>query len=306
MKKALIIANAASMIHLFNEENIKLLLENGYEVHVACNFLEGNTTSSEVVRECRKRWEEEGIHCHQISFMRTPFTFKQFSVYNSIKKLVNETKFDIIHCHTPITGVLTRLASRKQRLLGTKVIYTAHGFHFYKGASLINWLVYFSAEWICSFFTDVLLTINEEDFIRAKKYMHAGLTDYIPGVGVDMYSIEENKVNRKEKLKEFGITGDDTVLLSVGELNSNKNHEVIIRALAETDKHYKYIICGKGENKEYLKALAEKLGISENVIRQDFVPMLRSFFKVLIYFVFLRTVKACHCRLWRQWHQSFR
>lgn len=265
MKKALVIANAASMIHLFNEENIRLLKENGYEVHVVCNFFDGNTTSREIVEECRERWEKGGIICHQVDFLRTPFSFKQFSVYRSIKKIIKDNNFDIIHCHTPITSVLTRLAARKSRRHGTKVIYTAHGFHFYKGASIINWLIYFTSEWFCSFFTDVLLTINEEDFKRAGKFMHSGVVEYIPGVGIDLYSIDEIPENEKIMPPEFGIT-NETVILSVGEINANKNHEVIIRALAGIDKPYKYIICGKGDKIEYLENLAQKLGVQDKII----------------------------------------
>ena len=269
MKKALLIANAASMIHLFNEENVKLLVERGYEVHVACNFIDGNTTSPEVVEECKRRWTADGIICHQVSFMRTPFSLNQFKIYNQIRKLIKENKFDIIHCHTPITSILTRIAAKKYRRQGTKVVYTAHGFHFYNGASLINWLFYFTSEWICSFFTDVLITINGEDFNRAKKCLHAKKTEYIPGVGIDLYNIVETNVDRNEKLKEFGIT-DETVLLSVGELNDNKNHETIIKALSKIDKPYKYIICGRGYKEQYLKDLAEKLGIKDKVIFAGF------------------------------------
>lgn len=264
MKRALIIANTASMVHLFNEANIVLLQSRGYEVHVACNFLQGNTISDAAVEECRASWLERGIICHHIDFLRTPFSFRSFGIYRRVKHLLRDIGFDLIHCHTPIVSSLTRLAARKMRRHGTRVIYTAHGFHFYSGAPLKNWLMFFTMEWLCSFHTDVLITINEEDYRRACRRFHAVRTEYIPGVGIDCLSIRDVRPDKRGYMAQLGVT-DQPVLISVGELNDNKNHAVILRAIAMLKAPCHYIICGRGDGEQKLRDLANELGISDKV-----------------------------------------
>ena len=151
---------------------------------------------------------------------------------------------------------------------GTTVIYTAHGFHFYQGAPLINWLVYYPVERVCGKFTDKLITINQEDYHRANSWRlrNNGKIYYVPGIGVDLEEIQNISINKVQKKKEIGISNDVKVLLSVGELNKNKNHEIIIRVLSKlTNKNFIYLICGNGELKEYLKNLAKELGVSDKV-----------------------------------------
>ena len=270
MKRALIIANAASMVHLFNQENVTLLIEQGYEVHVACNFIEGNTISDAAVQAARKSWEERGIICHQIDFLRTPFSFKSFALYKRVKELIRGIGFDLIHCHTPIVSIFARFAARKMRKKGkTRMIYTAHGFHFYTGAPLKNWLIFYTMEWLCSFHTDVIITINEEDYKRSKKRFHAVRTEYIPGIGIDYLSIRDIRPDKKEYLAEFGV-GDEPVLISVGELSDRKNHIVMLKALKDIDKPFVYIIAGRGYNDEMLKAKIEEYGLSDKVVMAGF------------------------------------
>ncbi len=230
--------------------------------------------------------EEECIipHCdkfYDLPFERLPFKPANLSVYKELKKLIEEEKYDIIHCHTPVGGILARLAARKVRRNGTKVIYTAHGFHFYKGAPLINWLLYFPAEWLCSWLTDCLITINKEDYKRAKKYLHAKKIEYVPGVGIKIEKFKNRETNSCEKRRELGIPEGAVLLLSVGELNKNKNHEVILRAIAElNDQNIHYVIAGKGPNKHRLLQLSRELGLKDKVhllgFRRDVADIYRA------------------------------
>jgi len=200
---------------------------------------------------------------YQVPIERSPFNISNIKAYKMLKKIFSEEKFDIIHCHTPVASILTRLAARKVRGNGTKVIYTAHGFHFFKGAPIINWLIYFPIEWICSFFTDGLITINMEDYRFAKKYLHAKKTYYVNGVGIDTEKYKGKSAKSKKEL--FGIDEDSIVLLSVGELNSNKNHEVVLKAMAEINNpNIYYFVAGIGELKDYLENIAKELGVSNN------------------------------------------
>ena len=268
MKKALMLASVASMIEKFNMNNIEILENEGYIVDVAANFEFGLVSSKEHVDNFKQELLKSGKTVHELSIPRGISNISAIiSAYKKVKLICDKNKYDIIHCHSPIGGVIARLAARKSRKNGTKVIYTAHGFHFFKGAPLKNWLIYFPIEWICSFVTDVLITINSEDYNFAKKYMHAKRIEYIPGVGINTEKISLVDVDRKVKRSEIGVEQDNIAVLSVGELNDNKNHETILKAIAKlARKDITYVICGLGDKEEYLQKLAKDLGIENNLI----------------------------------------
>ena len=202
----------------------------------------------------------------EIAFRRNPLHPGNFSAYFRLRKTIQENHFDIIHCHTPVGGLLGRLAAIGVRKHGTKVIYTAHGFHFYKGAPIKNWLFYYPVERFCSRFTDKLITINQEDYALAKNKFHAKEVHYVPGVGIDLSRFENVEVNRAVKRREIGVPEDAFLLLSVGELNENKNHQVIIKAIAKLNNpKVHYAIAGVGDKRDFLLDLAKQLGVSEQL-----------------------------------------
>src|SRR5699024_1671436 len=122
-------------------------------------------------------------------------------------------------------------AAQSSRKNGTKVLYTAHGFHFYDGAPLKNWLLYYPVEKWLSRYTDTLITINQEDYKRAQTFK-ANQVEYIPGVGIDLGNIQVNKEKVSKLKKNLELSTDDFVLCSIGELNHNKNHNVVLEALS--------------------------------------------------------------------------
>lgn len=258
MKKALVTATVASFIALFETNDIGILKNLGYEVHYAANCEIFDN------KDKTQKLDSMGVIRHNIPFARNPFDKNNIMAYKMLKKMINEENFDIIHCHTPVGGVLTRIAARKSRKKGTKVIYTAHGFHFYKGAPLKNWLLYYPVEKICSYFTDVLITINKEDYELAQQKMRAKDTVYIPGVGIDLDKFKPIKINSENKRKELGIPNGAVWILAVGELISRKNHETLIRAVANMDNVY-LTIAGGGELYDYLKKIIDELNISPKV-----------------------------------------
>lgn len=264
MKKVLMLASVASMIDQFNMQNIDILQEQGYEVHVAANFEQGSTSSNERVEQFKKELKEKNISYFQIDFSRNVSNIPQnIKAYKQIKKLLKDNKYEFIHCHSPIGGVCGRLAAK---VTNTKVIYTAHGFHFYKGAPKLNWIIYYPIEKALSYITDVLITINKEDYELAKKKMKAKEVQYVPGVGVDTNKFDKVVIDKNEKRKELGLSKDNIVLLSVGELNKNKNHEVIIRALAKLNNpNIHYVIAGRGNLESYLDELSKELNIEKQV-----------------------------------------
>ena len=278
-KKFLMTATVPSMIGQFNMENIKLLLEMDYEVHVACNFEDRSVWTEERVSEFKKQLTNLGVKKIQIEYARTPYDIlKLVRSYSELRKLIQREKYTCLHCHTPVAGMIARLAAKGTE---TKVIYTAHGFHFYKGAPLQNWLLYYPVEKWLSRYTDVLITINKEDYQRAKKKFHAKETKYIPGVGIDVEKIQAVQVDRVKKRAELGIGKDDFLMLSVGELSKRKNHQIVIEALAKLkDKRIKYIICGQGPLKDKLEQMAEKLGVKDQLFllgfRTDVIEICKS------------------------------
>lgn len=273
-KKILIVASVISFIEWFNKENVDYLhVQKGYDVHIACNFDYLDDTDEKRTKAYIQRLKENGIHLHNISFARSPFSKRNISSYGKLKRLIDNENFDLIHCHTPTVSILTRLAARKARKKGSKVMYTCHGFHFHNASPKINWVVYYPIERMMSHFTDYLVTINNEDYNRAKTFSSKNVR-YIPGVGVDLGRIKNCVVDRVKYKEALGIPEGSILVLSIGEMIERKNHEAIIRALANIDsKNVYYAICGKGPLKDHLESLAENLGIGNRVLflgfRQD-------------------------------------
>lgn len=203
-----------------------------------------------------------------IPFHRIPWKKDNVASYRMLKRIIGEGDFDIVHCHTPVGAMIARLAARGARKKGTRVIYTAHGFHFFRGAPVQNWLMYYPAEWLLSFLTDTLITINKEDFARAKKHLHPKRLEYVPGVGIDIRRFQHTP--RLEKRKELGFGDEDFLILTVAEMTKNKNHITVLKALAAIREqkefsHMHYLICGRGEQWEKLEQDARALGIWEHV-----------------------------------------
>ena len=256
MKKVLFTATVDSHILHFHIPYLKLFKENGYEVHVATN-------GDEKIPYCDVK--------HKISFERNPIKLNNLKAIKQLKKVIDKEKFDIIHCHTPMGSVVTRLAAKKARKNGTRVIYTAHGFHFYKGAPLLNWLLFYPIEKYLSKYTDDLITINKEDYELAKRKFHARNTYYIPGVGVDPNKFNINLTSEeKHKLREsLGLKDDDFVIIYVAELIKRKNQTMAIEAikdLVKKDDKIKLLLVGKDSYNGKYQEMVKNLGIDKNVI----------------------------------------
>lgn len=283
-KRVLVLASVASMIDQFNIPNIKLLQSLGATVDVACNFKDGSTCTDEVVLKLRKQLKSMGVRCFQIDFARSvTHIFQNVRAFKQVKKLMDDNNYTFVHCHSPIGGIVGRIAGYLSK---TKVIYTAHGFHFYKGAPKKNWLLFYPAEKICSYMTDVLITINKEDYSLAKQRMKAKKVEYLPGIGINLNKFNDKTCDNllKEKL---GCKSDEIMLLSVGELSTRKNHEVVIKSLVKLKNEdeslfnrIKYFIVGKGDLENYLLSIIKDNNLENNVhllgFRSDVDELLRA------------------------------
>lgn len=271
--KRLLLTCTDLMAIQFLVPHVKYLSEHGFSIELTCSDVGGRLDEVRTVLN--------GIaEVHKVRLVRSPFSLGNGKGYHDLKKLINGSHWDVIWTNEPVMGVMTRLAAKKARKNGTRVVYMVHGFHFYKGAPFINWLIYYPVEKYCSRLCDEIVTINEEDFERAKTF-HAKRVEKINGIGLDTKKFAECNINRKEKREELGISEDVFFVVSVGELKKHKNHEVIIRALKKAhDTRIIYGICGKGELLEPLKNLAKDLGVEKQVLffgyRKDIPEILHS------------------------------
>lgn len=267
LKKVLIVASVVSFIEWFQRDSIRLLKDKlNCDVHIACDFGYVKDTDESRTWNFIHELEERGIQLHQISFARSPFDKKNLAAFFQLKSLLAINHFDLIHCHTPMASIVTRTAAVKYRSQGTRVIYTCHGFHFCKGAPLLNWLLFYPVEKLCSYWTDLLITINREDSCLAQKKMKARRVEYIPGIGLDVEKFAYRSVGQIEKRQALGIPSDAFVILSVGELNQNKNHETMIEAVKKLSlPNVHYVIAGKGDYFNRLSAKAKEYGLEDKI-----------------------------------------
>ena len=259
MKKVLLVTTVSGFIPQFEMNNVKILQNMGAEIHYAANYdMPSYGTDNH-------RLDGTEIIRHQVDFERSPFNKKNLKAYRQLKRLMEQEHFDLVHCHTPMGAVLARIVAHQTRT--SPVIYTAHGFHFYKGAPLKNWLFFYPVEKYLSRYTDEQICINREDYQLAINKFHARNVDYVTGVGIDLKNvIHLSKQEKEKKRQEFGVGPEKIVILSVGELIRRKNHETILKSLAKLkNTDIVYLICGHGELQNYLIDLAKQLGLQDQV-----------------------------------------
>ena len=261
MTKILFISNIAKKVGSFSIAALKSSQKLGNEFYMVANW---SYADKEQIESDEKKY---GVHLCHIDLSRNPYSTKNIRAYKQLVDIIKRENIDCIHCNTPVGGLLGRLAGKKCGV--KKVIYQAHGFHFYKGAPKKNWLLYYPIEKWLAHYTDAIITINKEDYELAKnklKLRNNGKVYYVPGVGIDVAQFGVKTKSRDEKREELGIPKDAFVIVSVGELNKNKNNRVIISAMQKlNDKNIHYVLCGTGDQEASLKAQAQTLNLQNNV-----------------------------------------
>ena len=258
MDKKILITSTELMMIQFLVPHVIHLSENGYKVEIACSDVGGRMDE---VREKLKGYVEK---IHVVRLERNPASPENLLGYQDMKKIIDQGNYDIIWTNEPVMGVMTRLASRKARKRGAKVLYMVHGFHFYKGAPKKYWIMFYPIEKVASRWCDGIITINKEDYERAKKF-HAKEVRYIHGIGVDTNRLKPDEIQCDIR-KEIGVSENTFLILSVGELLPRKNQQVIIRALGLLkDKDIHYILCGRGKQLTELQKLAKENQVENQV-----------------------------------------
>ena len=270
MAKILLTATVQSHIAQFHKPVIRMLQEMGHQVEVAAR---------NNLHEKKNLTLTEPDAIHPVNFCRSPFSFQIFPAYRQLKQVIEAGGYDIVHCNTPVAGILTRLACRKLRKQGkVKVIYEAHGLHFFKGGPKSGWLIWYPIERFFSRFADMMILINKMDYNLVKEKFHTKLVRRIPGIGVNLSQFKD--LGNGDLRQELSLPADTPIVLSVGELNENKNHKVVIAALSKMkNRNAHYCIAGNGPLLQELTDYAAGLGLTERVhflgYRRD-VPMLLS------------------------------
>ena len=259
--KILYTATVLSHICQFHLPHMKALQEGGWQVHVAAH------DNLAVKNGLQLQYCDRFI---EVPFSRSPKSADNLKAYRQLKKLLSEEHYDVILCNTPMGGIVTRLAAKKTRRQGTKVIYMAHGFHFFKGASKAGWLVYYPIEKHMARYCDVLITVNEEDYALAReRFGSRTKVAHIHGVGVDEKRYHPATEQEQRAMREAeGLEPDDFVILCTGELNENKNQGTLIEAAAKLKEEMpklRVLLAGNGPKEQELRGRIEALGLNETV-----------------------------------------
>ena len=269
-KKVLFIASVAVHLHAFHRPYLKWFHDQGYEVHVACR---GDFSDPNVF----KVWD--------IKFERSPLSLTHLSSLFELRKVINKNNYSLITCHTPMASVLSRLAAVEARKKGTRLIYTAHGFHFFKGGSTWSWLTYYPVEMAMSYLTDAIVCINQEDLdIISQK--GSSSTDYylIPGIGVDPSRFEPPSREKKALLRDsIGINTDAFVMIYVAEFIERKNHRLLIDAvklLSEKLDNFTLLLAGRGVLLDEIKQYVVDNRLEEQVSFLGFVTDVEKYYQV--------------------------
>lgn len=273
-KKILFISNVCKKIDNFSLSSMMAAKESGFDFHIAVNH--SDMADEDICKyECK-----HNISIHQIDFVRNPFNPFNIKAYFQLKELMKKECFDIVHCNTPVGGLLGRICSYK---LGVKkVIYMAHGFHFYKGAPPIS-ILFKWAEILLAKITDIIITINNEDYNSSLQFKlrENGKVYFVPGVGIEVDHFEKTQSKRNELLDEIEADGDSVLIISVGELNKNKNNKIVIKAIKKLNhQNIHYFVCGVGNQLDKLMSLVKENNLEKKVhflgYRTDIPELLKS------------------------------
>lgn len=257
--KVLYVTTISNTVNAFLIPHIKLLIEKGHKVDVAFN----------VVQEIDPELVEMGCKIHNVAFQRSPISKQNYVAYKKLRRIMKDEDYDMVHVHTPIASIITRIACRD--ILDLKIVYTAHGFHFMKGAPIKSWLIYYPIERLVARWTDILITINHEDYNVAKRFRlrSKGKIYKVNGVGIDLNKFEPQIIEKKIQIrKEYGYKEDDFILFYAAELNYNKHQDLLIdvvNILKDKIPNIKLLLAGSDTLENEYKEQVKQLGVGNNI-----------------------------------------
>jgi glycosyltransferase involved in cell wall biosynthesis len=263
MRKILMVATVPITLSGFFLPFAKHFRAQGWQVDgMACEI----SKSSDCVAGFDRVWD--------VQWSRNPLDPRNLlATPQKIRDIVSRERYDIIHVHTPVAAFVTRYALKDLRKqLQVKVIYTAHGFHFYTGGNPLKNAVFIGLEKLAGGWTDYLVTVNHEDYAATSEQLAIppACARYIPSaIGVDLNYYNLNLVSAAdvERVRqEFGISPETPLLLSIAEFTARKCHSDTIRAFAKLDRATVHLaIAGSGPLLESMKQLAVELGVADRI-----------------------------------------
>ena len=257
MKKILYITTVSGTINAFLIPHINELVKQSNKVDCACNINKHIN-----INELNKN-----VEVFNCGFNRNPLSIKNIKAFKQLLKIQKDNNYDIVHVHTPVASIYGRLLKLKYKNI--KTIYTAHGFHFYDKAPKKNWIIYYTIEKIMSKFTDIIITMNDEDYKNAKK-LKIKKVYKTNGVGVDLDKYKPISTDNTRLKESLNIKKDDFVILMIAEVNQNKNHKQIIEAIkilkSKGINNIKLICAGNGTLIENIQKTINDNNLEENIM----------------------------------------
>lgn len=254
--KVMLICTTDNMIWQFLLPHIEDLKKYGAEVDCICS------KTGFWFDELRDKF---GLNMIEVSMERSPLKIKNWKAYKTLKRLQKQNNYNLIYCQQPVGGLLGRLIGKKFKI---PVIYTAHGFFFFKGNSKIKNFIFKNAEKYLAKYTDALITMNNEDFSACQNWKCKNVFK-INGIGIDEIKYDNSKFDKKEFKRSLGLEDDDKIILSVSEFIKRKNYPTMLRSFAklcEKEQNVKYVLCGTGILFDEMKQYAKELGIENDVL----------------------------------------
>lgn len=257
MRKVLYVTTVSRTINAFLVPHMEMLIDNGYKVDIACS----------IDKEVDKILINKGVTVYNIPFSRQPLSSGNIKAFKKLIEIQKKNNYDIVHVHTPIASIYGRLLKLKFKNL--KTIYTAHGYHFLKGGSKTGWIVYYPIEKMMAKLTDVTININKEDYEITKNKLKPQNCYYLKGVGIDLTKYKSLDEEQKIKKRlELGLKDNDFVVIMIAELNENKNHIQLIKALEmlkNKHKNIKALCVGEGNELNGLIEEIKTRGLEDNI-----------------------------------------
>lgn len=265
-KKVLIVATVDQHIRHFHLPLINKLVRENIEVHIASN---GN----EHFENVKKKFS--------LPFERHPFKRNNVKSLFLLIKIMRDEHYDIIHVNTPVGATIGRCATLLLGKNKPKIIYTAHGFHFFKGAPKKYWFIFFPVEYLLAKVTNVLITINEEDYSLAKKFFGFEKVFKVNGVGIDTKKFKEpTQIEYLSSRSKLGVNRSDFMLLYVAEISDRKNQRLLIEIINENIKYIpnlKLFLLGEGSLTKETQDLILNLKLSDNIKMTGYVNNVRDY-----------------------------
>lgn len=255
--RILYVTTVSRTVNAFLLPHIYKLIEEGYRVDIACY----------IDKDIDKELINKGVKVYNVPFKRNPFSLKNIKAFIDLIKMQKQNNYDIVHVHTPIASIYGRLLKIKFKNL--KTIYTAHGYHFFKGGSKLAWAIYYPIEKLMAKLTDITININSEDYEITKEKLKPKNYYYMKGVGIDLskYKRLTNEEIKREKIS-FNFKNNDFIIIMIAELNKNKNHMQLIKSLEILNKKYnniKALCIGEGKKFNELDKEVKNRNLEDNI-----------------------------------------